>query len=242
MQKNFYAALFDKGFDWYTSQFPGFGDKTAIDLSNRLFMLGSKAVPRIKKYVRDPKFLLILRSPANFVYSYYRMHYNKGFFLREHRDLFKKNPSFDDLLAKYPAYLERGNYYQLFKIWLRYFDLSCFKVIIFEDFVKNPQEVMDEICDFFQVKRIKIKPVGEASMNVSLRSPLFHKIKMIIVKRERLKNQLKKIRLLHKLFDFIFAKPTHIPADHKRKLQDYYRDDVKKLSQLLKIDLELWLK
>jgi len=240
-QKNFYAAQFGKGFDWYLSQFNGNEEKLRVDLSPRLFMEGEEAASRVKKHVNNPRFLLILRNPSNFVFSYYRMHYNKGIFTRNYRHIFKRNPSFDSVLAKFPEYLDRGQYYKTFKVWLGYFRLSQFKVIIFEEFVKEPQKHMDEICEFFGIQKIQFNQVKETSKNITLKNPFFYKIKRFIIKREKLKNKLKHSGFLDRIFDFFLAKPTQIPDNYKRKLQEYYKEDTKCLSELLGVDLSAWM-
>lgn len=241
-QKNFYAAHFGKGFEWYLSQFEAGKDKTRVDLSPRLFMEGEKAALRINQYVENPRFLLILRNPVNFVYSYYRMHHNKGLFLKNHSNIFRKNPSFEEVMERFPEYLERGKYHEKFKIWLQYFDLSQFKVILFDDFVKEPQRHMDEVFDFFHVDKIEIKYIMEASKNITLKNPFFYKVKKFIIRRERLKERLKHSRMFDRLFDFFLAQPTRIPERYKKILQEYFREDVQYLSRLLEIDLlEKWL-
>ncbi len=237
---HFYTINFEKGFGWYTSQFEHCNNKILFDISPKYFMTGEEAAPRLKQYVSNPKFSIILRNPVDYVFSHYRMHYNQGFFLKYHCQKFKRNPSFDELLERFPEYLERGKYYQLFSKWLLYFDLSKFKILIFEEFIKNTKLFMNEIFDFFQINRIELKDVRETSKNKALRNPSFYKIKRFLIKREKIKNKLKNSQILNKIYDSFLTKSSKIPENHKIKLQEYYKDDIKKLSQLLGIDLQNW--
>jgi len=237
---NFYHKNFDKGFNWYFSQFNLEQNKIPIDTSPKLFMGGEEVAQRIRKYVDSPKFILILRNPINYVYSHYKMHYNNGFFLKNYRDKFKKNPSFEELLEKLPEYLERGKYFENFQLWLPYFGLSYFKVILFEDFVKEPQKYIDEVCDFFMIERIVINSIRKTSKNVAMRNPISYKIKKFFMRHEKLKNRFKKSRFLDHSFNFMFARSTRLSGKYRKILEEYFREDIMNLGKLINQNLNIW--
>ncbi len=237
---NFYGQNFSKGWDWYWSLFDQKDDKVPVDTSPKLFQYGSEAAFRIKQYISEPRFLVILRNPANYVFSHYRMHFNNGFFLKNYRDKFEKNPSFKEIVEKLPEYLERGKYFKNFQVWLEYFNLSNFHVVIFENFVREPQKYMDRIFDFFLLDKIQIEPVRETSKNVAMKNPLFYKFKRFFLRHEKLKNVLKKSRYLDRTFDLLFTKPSHLPDEYRSVLFEYYKEDMAQLGELLKINTSIW--
>lgn len=58
----------------------------------------------------------------------------------------------------YP-YLERGKYVKHLRKWLKYFPMDQFLFIKSEDYFANPQQVLDQVCDFIGVKRFTPKNV-----------------------------------------------------------------------------------
>lgn len=239
---NFYGHNFIRGREWYRDLFDFNGsDCVPVDTSPKLFLHGAEAARRIKQAVSEPKFLLIVRNPIKYVYSHYRMHFNNGFFLKKSGDLFRKNPSFNEIIEKFPQYLERGKYFENFRIWLKYHDLSRFQVVVFENFVREPQIYMDRIYDFFQLDRIEIKPVREASKNVAMKSPFFYKIKRSFVRHEKLKNLLKEFHYLDRAFDMLFSRQSRLPDEYRSILSEFYRRDIAELSKLTDLDLNFWL-
>jgi hypothetical protein len=237
---NFYGANFQRGWRWYRSLFVPGPDTVLVDTSPKLFMYGTDAARRIKEYVRNPKFVLIFRNPVNYVYSHYRMHFNNGFFLKDHWDKFKRNPTFNEVIGKFPEYLRRGNYFEILQTWLKYFCLCDFKIIIFENFVSNPQETIGEICEFFNIENFRIEVVKKSSTNVAMRNPLFSKLKKVLNNHKKLKKRLQKFSILDKLYNFILTKPSGISEENSKSLEFFYRDDIKRLGDLLNLDLGIW--
>jgi len=238
---NFYSSHFSNGFDWYFSLFEK-RKGIIIDTSPKMFMLGDIAPEKIAKYVSEPKFLLILRNPVTYVYSHYKMHYNKKLFLRNHKNKFTKNPSFKEVIDKYPDYLNRGKYYEMLRVWMSYFDNSAFKIVVFEDFVKFPQKYMDEIFDFFKLSKIKIQKVNESSKNAALKGPFFFQIKKLFLKNRNLKDNLKKIKFLDRLYDKFLVSSSVVPEKYIEFLFDFYDEDIQKLQKQLQLDLSCWYK
>ena len=134
---NFYSKRFERGADWYLSSFVGEGVR--VDASPKIFMQGKVAAQRIQAWVEEPRFLLILRNPIDYVHSHYQMQLRGGYF--------KRSPNYArvpnrlvEFVELYPDYLERGLYHRTLSTeWLSRFELSRFKIVLFEDLVSRTE-------------------------------------------------------------------------------------------------------
>ena len=165
----FYSDYFDRGFEWYRSQFEGPG--LQVDTSPAYFARGKPVADRIAKHIdgRAARFLLVLRNPIDYTYSHFLMRKNNRYFKR-HREKYPRLPkTFDDLMSDYPEYLDRGKYFQnLTENWFEVFPESAFKVVLFRDLIKKPQETANEVLEFWGVESMTVE-TPEISKNATLK-------------------------------------------------------------------------
>ena len=105
---------------------------------------------KIFKNCPKAKFIYILRNPLARIVSAFlhekkknRAEYNLNEFVTN-----SENKVLDHVCVETSLY-----HYQLSQ-YLKYYDKCNFKIIIFEDFIRNPQWVLDEICSFLKVERL----------------------------------------------------------------------------------------
>jgi len=106
-----------------------------------------------KEKVKKLKFILILRNPLKRFFSNYLMGIRDGWEKRsidEIVNLFRKKNK--ESLIEFSLYSEQ------LENWFKYFDRSQIKVIIFEEFIKNPNVFLDEICCFLGIERFRSYP------------------------------------------------------------------------------------
>ncbi|MFQ5795734.1 MAG: sulfotransferase [Candidatus Bipolaricaulia bacterium] len=238
---HFYTRNFHRGVEWYTNSFTKLGQR--IDTSPKYFMQGEQAAPRIKELLREPPplFLLILRNPIDYVHSHYQMQLRKGYFAK-HSAMYPKVPTdLVEFVKMYPNYLERGLYCKLLEEhWLSRFDESQFKIVVFEEFVTNTDEVIREILGFFGLPDRRLSTVS-SSKNRMLRYPFLYGAKRAAVKRPRLKSFLKSSRLFNSIYDhYLSARPLGLSKDDRGWLREYFSEDVNRLKQRLGGGIPKW--
>ncbi len=177
----------------------------------------------------DTKFIVILRNPVDRAYSHYIMRYKRD----------EEKYSFNDALVleqsrtdstienkrKY-SYAHRGLYASQLSEYFKYFNKNNFHFILFEDFIKNQDFHIKEICDFLSVKK-----------KIEIKNIVVHNSKLSFI--EKLKfAKINQINIYN-----IFTSKGYPSMNKKTKnlLQEYYREDITKLASIINKDLSSWL-
>src|SRR5918996_2465853 len=107
----------------------------------------------IHQTVPHARIIMILRDPIERAYSNYlmRVRYN-GVQSSFYDELMRDYRSQDKLYGKSQLYVEFGMYYEQVKRYFDIFGREQVKVIIFEEFVKRPEQTVNEVLGFLGVK------------------------------------------------------------------------------------------
>jgi len=235
----------------YKSLFNDVIDEKAIGESTVLYLYYYKdAIKNIKeKLGNDVKIIIILRNPTERAYSAFQ-HVSRGF---------KEQNSFEESLEMEDGRLEReenltpmvmykdmGMYYEMVKSYQKNF--SNVHVIIFDDFRDNTENQMKKIYHFLGISDNKNIDY-ETRHNVGGKRWKNDKMKHLLMRKNPIKSIFKKIipKGLRREIrnNLVSASTNKVPPmkDHTRiMLNDFFREDVKKLSILLNRDLKHWTK
>lgn len=233
--------------DAYYHLFDGVKGEKAIGEASVFYLFYPGTATRIKEEIPDAKIIIMLRNPVDRAFSAY-MH-----LIRDERE----NLSFRESLAKESQfranefepmwyYRELGLYTEQVKRYLDAFGDEQVKVIVFEDFAKNPVAGVQEVASFLGVSP-DFTPDTSIRHNESgvpksrflynfISKP--HGVKEIIkplvptAVRERLGNQAKSMVL----------ERAQMEPEIRAELEAYFASDVADLERLLKRDLSVWRK
>jgi len=171
---------YNKGINWYKSNFPTIIQKRFFELFKR-FALTGEASPhyisqklvaeRIYKCLPDVKLIFILRNPIERAYSHYNHKLTKG----------KEKSSFEEVVAmelamlkkknteickektatthhyNYTGYISRGLYEQQLKKWFEFFPKKNLFFVLSEDLFKNPEEELNKLFKFLSLPEYRLK-------------------------------------------------------------------------------------
>ncbi|MCI9537022.1 MAG: sulfotransferase domain-containing protein [Eubacterium sp.] len=164
-----------KGYDWYVKRY--FGDcpreKLKGEVNPRLSML-DKTVPKkiYENAGKDVKLIFSVRNPVESLYSLFKMRalYGRAF-PEEEKELNleeKQNDMFDYFVrsnfvyedGRYVANQERtrermiesGKYSCYIKEYLKYFPKDQIKIIIFEEYIKDPMIIYQDLFSFLGIQ------------------------------------------------------------------------------------------
>lgn len=190
---------------------------------------------------KDVKIIIILRESVSKVISHYHFVTNT---------LGIKDKSLKDALEKEPQRLKENNclldlfyidstlYYKQVKAYLENF--NHVQILFFDDLVKNPQEVINKITDFLGVSQFKNYTNIGNKFNVSKRRliPKNNAAKLLIRLKQKIPFR-SKIKYLFQVDNIIskMYKEESVDISTKIKLKNIFFEDIKKLSELLNIDL-----
>lgn len=224
--------------------FQNVAGQEAIGEASVCYLWSATAPRAILSRVPDAKILMILRNPAERAFSQYLHMVTNGLIRTSFREqvqasLRRKNDKFGTL---YP-FLEFGLYYEQVKRYLNSFPKENVRIDFFEDYRKQPAEMVAAICSFLGVdssfaldtSQKHLEPRVPRSLGVS-----------DLLKKYGIWQRVKEFSppALRSLLRTLAFRPRRTlvmdPAD-KAYLADYYREDTGKLAGLLDRDLSHWL-
>jgi len=216
----------------YLNLYKDVKDEIAIGDATPLYLWDPKAAKLIHDVAPNAKIIIILRDPIERAYSHFLMLLSFG----------KDSSSFSESIKKSlkapPDYsgrvVECGLYYEQVKRYLDLFGKDQVKIYIYEEFFKNPRSYVKEILEFLGVNEKPPTSVGE------IHNPLIEprgKIAEKIMQSESIRKASKILpRSAGLALKDIFGKKTKKPPmqeEAKKLLEEIYKDDVKKLENLL---------
>nr|WP_321221282.1 sulfotransferase [uncultured Psychroserpens sp.] len=228
-----YKNLFKKA---KTNQFKG---ETSVDL----LYYYDKSIPVIKEVLGDPKIIIMLRNPSKRAFSAY------SHLVRDGREtlsyiegLKKEDERMDEDYEFIWAYKDASFYADSTKAFLENF--TNVKVIIFEEFIKNQEEIINEVLEFLGVKNDSNK-FNEVHRNISGK-PKSQLLNTLLLKDSFVKTILKNIlpSSFRARVKYVIQKNNLKPIVTKDVEANYlngvFDNDINKLQNILGKDLSLW--
>jgi hypothetical protein len=129
----------------------------------------------------------------------------------------------------------------------RYFDRfprNDIKVILFDDLVTRPGDIVRELFEFLGVDPTFVPDTGTAhNPSRMARSPALNRflVRTIAALKPLVPRGLRDRGLGTRARSFQFRKAPAIPADLRKRLLDDYREDILAAGELIGRDLHFWL-
>jgi hypothetical protein len=217
----------------YEALFAGVADERAVGEVSPQYFRCPTAARRIQEVIPDVKLVASLRNPADRAFS--------GFLMRTRR-----GETVDDAhveLTAESSHVKEGFYFTRMKRFYDAFDREQIKIYLFDEFRKDPAEVVRDLLGFLGVDTgfvpdttVKHNPANvprSALLNRVLYQPrVIRTVKAVLPARlERTAKRLRQRNL---------SPAPSFPADLRAQLLDLYRDDILRLEELVDRDLSGW--
>lgn len=206
------------------------------------------AIPNIKKYLGNPKIIIILRNPVKRAFSQYSYVCELGLEKDNFIDaISKEQERLKDNWSSTFAYIDQGRFCTQVKSYLEAF--PNIHIIVLEEFVKDKQKHLKKIYQFLDIDDSFINSFDEEH-NVSgvPRLQFFHQliihdnslktiIKKIlgpIISLNKLRGMARSVRTLNQ------GKKMIISQSDELVLKNEYANEISCLEKLLNINLSLW--
>ena len=172
---DYFDRLYNNGPNWYKNSFPLKIKKYFLkNIFNKEFLTG-EATPRyiehphtlqrIKSFIPNAKFIVLLRNPIDRAFSHYKMNLRNEYEYLSFEDAIKneqqrikgrhekmsKNENYYSWDYDIYGYLEHGIYVNKLKTWMEVFPKEQFLIIQSEDFMENPSEVYKKSLKFLKL-------------------------------------------------------------------------------------------
>lgn len=233
----------------------------AIGEASPFYLYSKVAFTNLFSFDPKAKIILSLRNPIDFVQSFHQL--NLSLLREDQKDLetawdlqsqrlignkIPKSCRQPELIM----YGELGLFGKYVEKLLEIFPRDQVLIIIFEDFIKQPKRTYEEILAFIGVPSDGRKDFPHVNASFENRSKLMAKIfhPPQFVYKPFMKfislfgvNFMKSVSVIYNRIENLNvtkAKKTPLDPIFHQKLQDYFRDDIKKLSDILDRDLPEW--
>jgi glycosyltransferase involved in cell wall biosynthesis len=211
------------------------------------YMYSSMAAENIFKFNPDAKIVMVLRQPVERAYSHYCMHV---------RDFMQFNYDFLSALnvdvntiekgwGRSHLYVELGLYFKQVQRFLEIFPENQVKIILYDDLLQSPVKFMEELYTFLGVNPTKSNSIDYAERKNIALTPSVRVPKILEIPVSYLRGGVNRY-LPHFVKSHIrstlFSK-SKVPKLQRNEFDyaiKYFETDIKKLSVLIKRDLQSW--
>jgi hypothetical protein len=216
---------------------------TAVGEATPIYLWDPDAPRLIHQTVPHARIIIILRDPIERAYSNYlmKMKYS-GMKSSFYDELMRDYNSQEKLFGRSQLYVEFGMYYEQVKRYFDTFGRKQVKVIIFEEFIRHPEQTVNEVLAFLGVNYTVTKIREQYNPYSVPRSPLavwvfafFRWLRARNIKFYKLLTLLPD-SMVESLPENLFFKRVQKPKiDPKaaKFLQEIYNDEVIRLESLL---------
>lgn len=231
--------------DDYLKLFARAGSQNAVGEASVCYLWSPTAAMNIRTHVPDAKIIIVLRDPAERAFSQYMHGVSAGWIRRPFRDHIDANLRNRDKKfgMDYP-FLELGLYYEQVKRYLELFPRSNLSIGFYEDYRARQRETLAGILQFLNVNSDFQPDVSarhlELPMPRHVNGGYFLKAAGIWQQARRLCPPAL-LPLARRLAHRSHRQMRMHPRD-RAFLTGYYRDDIRKLADLLNRDLAAWLR
>ncbi len=208
-----------------------------------------EAIKNIKKYIGDPKIIIILRNPIHRAFSQYSYSCELGFENLSFKDSIKiESDRLKNNWSSTFAYIDQGMYYKQIKAYKESFSNVHF--IIFEEFIKNPKNHLKNIYDFLDVdNRFENNflknynksgvPLNRSVHNFLMHDNFFKKIIRLVFMPFGMKTKLRQINRFFRNLNQV--KNFRLRNDEYEILNEIYKNEISKIKNYLKLKDDVWI-
>jgi len=230
----------------YEALFARVSDEIAIGEASPDYLFNHEhAVPGIQKYVPDAKLIAILRNPVERAYSDYLMHVRQVVGNRKPlaQQVQESAASSHTLL--------KGCYYEGVKHFLESFGPEQVKIFLYDELRQDSVGLMQQMYEFigvdscFEVDTGRQQQTAQVPKNQSIHQLLQTSNPLRSLAGSVLRKVMPEERRQQLRSRLIAANSTGkeglpLSAEDRQLLEDYYRDDVRQLQDLIDRDLSSW--
>ena len=142
----YFDRYYDRGLDWYTSQFRDARDEKVVGEVCQDYLFHPEAADRIHDTLGPVKIMVSLRDPVERAWSSY-------LYMRKHGI---GPDTFGEALESRPELLEHGRYATGLDRFLTKWPREQVHVALFDDLAADPQAFLDAVTDFLDVDRLPL--------------------------------------------------------------------------------------
>ncbi len=251
-----YSPTYVRDLDEYLSLFAGAHEEKRVGEASVWYLFSKRAATEIKTFCPHASVIIMLRNPVDMLYSLYSQHLYNGteeivdfagaLHAEEDRKRGQRLPKGVPAVERL-FYREVARYRDQVGRYLKAFGPDNVKVIIYDDFKRDPARICREAFQFLNVDQNVVPAIRVVNPNKKLRSKA---AQSILNQPPRLLGKLVRPLTTPALRHRLFAKAQQLntgyearpplPAELRQQLQREFAPEIERLSELLNRDLTYW--
>jgi hypothetical protein len=243
MQERKFGGIVSNWTD-YLKLFQKVNGEKAIGEASVCYLWSRTAARNIASTTPNAKIIMVLRNPVDRAFSQYKQAVASGLIRKSFREQVRESLSNkSNQFGLLNPFLEFGLYYEHVKRYAERFPADNLRIYLYEEFKRAPTRILTDIFRFLTVDPQFSPDVTERHLQTSW--PRFMWVSFTL-KRYGIWSQVKNaipddlIPVVRKMA-FTSRETLEIDSEDRAQLSSYYRDDVVRLSGLIKRDLDAWL-
>jgi Sulfotransferase family len=208
------------------------------------YLYSTTAAENIAAAKPNAKIIIVLRNPIERAWSHYLMEERLGMADRSFELAFKSVSNLQHpMWGRDLLFLHGGLYNDQIKRYLKYFDPSQLHIIIYDDYRKQPQDVLKKLYVFLGVDPTKADLSVALKRSNEARTGVFDKAIPSGSLKVKLRRFFKSIGI-HSSLKNMLTKPSDrkVGEQEKKILSGFYLHEIEELEKTLNLDLSLWKK
>ena len=217
----------------YLKLFRKVTDEKAIGEATPTYLQDPESAKLIHNVVPDARIIILLRDPVERAFSHYLTIKSQGIEKNSFHNVIKQSIEIRlKGIEKYNTYLDHGLYAKAVKRYVNIFGTNKVKILIFEEFIKDPKKTIQDVLDFLGVKS---EPPQNVEQSFNVYAVPRGKFGLYIYRSKTLAELSKKIipfSLKWKLKENLILKKEKKPVISKEDkviLESFYRNESKDL-------------
>jgi hypothetical protein len=228
-------ADYARGMDWYESFFAGSDSKVAVGERTTTYSYVPSVAERIHRHLPDVKLIWIFREPVSRTYSHYWHSAKAG----------SETLSFEQAIAReserikkdiFRGYAKRSLYAEQVERYLRYFSKEQMLFLLFEDFLREPANVLNRTLKFLNVDAI-VRDPGIPKQNNPSYAPRYLHLQWAA---RKLFDKSKPFRLVTRINRSATPGYPRMSEHMRARLRETFREPNQQLAELTRLNLAIW--
>ncbi len=243
MQEKRFGGIVSNWTD-YLKLFQNVNGEKAIGEASVCYLWSRTAARNIASTTPNAKIIMVLRNPVDRAFSQYKQAVASGLIGKSFREQVRKSlNNKSDQFELLNPFLEFGLYYEHVKRYTERFSAENLRIYLYEEYKQAPTRTLTDIFRFLRVDPQFSPDASEKHLQTSL---LRFRWVSFMLKKYGVWSQLKNaipddlIPVVRKLA-FKSRETVELDSADRVQLSNYYREDVVRLSGLIKRDLHAWL-
>jgi sulfotransferase family protein len=166
---HFFDDNYERGLDWYRSNFAEAGDARAVGEATPTYYLHPRTLERMAEVLPDARLVALVRNPIDAAWSNYWMQRSLGFERRSFEDALRDEREGRRPWPRAVEYASGGMYAQLLRRMGERYPREALLVKLFEDLRDAPDATFAEVCRHIGVDDRYAAPNLGAVVNPSTR-------------------------------------------------------------------------